>query len=45
MLVEDVRQAALAVEDVTDADVELTFEPPWDKSMMSEEARLELGFF
>ena len=45
VLVEDVRQAALAVENVTDADVELTFDPPWDKSMMSEEARLELGFF
>lgn len=45
VLVEDVRQAALAVENVTDADVELTFEPPWEKSMMSEEARLELGFF
>ncbi len=45
ILVEDVRQAALAVENIADADVELTFEPPWDKSMMSEEARLELGFF
>lgn len=45
VLVEDVRQAALAVDNVTDADVELTFEPPWEKSMMSEEARLELGFF
>jgi FeS assembly SUF system protein len=45
MLVDDVRQAALAVEGVDAADVELTFEPPWDKSMMSEEARLELGFF
>jgi FeS assembly SUF system protein len=45
MLVDDVRQAALAVEGVEAADVELTFEPPWDKSMMSEEARLELGFF
>ena len=45
MLVEDVKQAALAVENIQDADVELTFEPPWDKSMMSEEARLELGFF
>ena len=45
MLVEDARQAALAVEGVDDAHVELTFEPPWDKSMMSEEARLELGFF
>jgi FeS assembly SUF system protein len=45
ILVEDVRQAALAVESIREADVELTFEPPWDKSMMSEEARLELGFF
>ncbi len=45
MLVEDTRQAALAVEGVDDANVELTFDPPWDKSMMSEEARLELGFF
>jgi FeS assembly SUF system protein len=45
ILVEDVRQAALAVENISEADVELTFEPPWDKSMMSEEARLELGFF
>ncbi len=45
MLVDDVRQAALSVEGVGDAEVDLTFEPPWDKSMMSEEARLELGFF
>ena len=45
MLVEDARQAALTVEGVEDAEVELTFDPPWDKSMMSEEARLELGFF
>lgn len=45
ILVEDVRQAALAVDGVLEADVELTFDPPWDKSMMSEEARLELGFF
>ena len=45
MLVEDVRQAALAVDTVKEVDVELTFDPPWDKSMMSEEARLELGFF
>ncbi|MGQ7868328.1 iron-sulfur cluster assembly protein [Sunxiuqinia sp. sy24] len=45
MLVEDTRQAALTAEGVEDAHVELTFEPPWDKSMMSEEARLELGFF
>lgn len=45
MLVEDVRQAALSVDNVESADVDLIFDPPWDKSMMSEEARLELGFF
>jgi len=45
MLVEDVRQAAISVDNVEAANVELTFDPPWDKSMMSEEARLELGFF
>jgi FeS assembly SUF system protein len=45
MLVDDVRQGALAVENVQEVEVELTFDPPWDKSMMSEEARLELGFF
>ncbi len=45
ILVEDAKQAALSVEGIKKANVELTFEPPWDKSMMSEEARLELGFF
>jgi len=45
ILLEDVRQAALAVESVNECEVELVFDPPWDKSMMSEEARLELGFF
>ncbi len=28
---------------VTEVDLELTFEPPWDMEMMSEEAKLELG--
>lgn len=45
ILLEDVRQAAIGVDHVEECDVELTFDPPWDKSMMSEEARLELGFF
>jgi FeS assembly SUF system protein len=31
--------------DVNDAKVEITFDPPWDKEMMSEEAKLELGFY
>jgi len=45
MLLEEARQSALLVEGITAAHVELVFDPPWDKSMMSEEARLELGFF
>jgi len=45
ILIDDVTQAAQAVEGIETVNVELTFEPPWDKSMMSEEARLELGFF
>jgi metal-sulfur cluster biosynthetic enzyme len=32
------------VEGVKSAKVEITFEPPWEQSMMSEEAKLELGF-
>ena len=45
MLLEETRHSDILVEGVKDAEVELTFDPPWDKSMMSEEARLELGFF
>lgn len=45
ILVDDITQAANTVEGIESVNVDLTFEPPWDKSMMSEEARLELGFF
>jgi FeS assembly SUF system protein len=45
ILVDDVRKAALSVKGIKNVKVDLTFDPPWDKSMMSEEARLELGFF
>lgn len=44
-LVQEVHDAAMAAEGIKSTEVELTFEPAWDKSMMSEEARLELGFF
>lgn len=33
-----------AVDGVKDVKIKLTFDPPWDKDMMSEEAKLELGF-
>jgi len=39
----EVRDKALEVEGITDAEVELTFDPPWNMDMLSDEARLELG--
>jgi FeS assembly SUF system protein len=44
-LPEEVKQKTGTVADVNEVDVEITFEPPWTKDMMSEEARLELGMF
>lgn len=43
-LIEEVNDRVAQVDGVTEVDVSLTFDPPWDKSMMSEEAMLELGF-
>lgn len=43
-IMEDVRQKIESVEGVTSATVNLVFEPEWDKDMMSEEAKLDLGF-
>lgn len=43
-IMEDVRQKLDTLEGVKQANVNLVFEPEWDKSMMSEEARVELGF-
>jgi FeS assembly SUF system protein len=40
----DVENKIAGVPGVSSAKVEITFEPPWDQSMMSEEAKLELGF-
>lgn len=45
MIVQNVYENVTAVDGIKDANIELTFDPPWDKSMMSEEAKLELGFF
>lgn len=43
-IVEDVRTKLDGIDGVKDAKVKLVFEPEWDKDMMSEEAKLELGF-
>ena len=44
MLVEDVNQQVAKVNGVKEVNVILTFEPVWDKDMMTEEAKMELGF-
>lgn len=43
-IVEDVEMKAGSVEGVNSVNVNIVFEPAWDKEMMSEEAKLELGF-
>lgn len=43
-IVFDVQSKVEAIEGVNDVHVQLTFDPPWDKDMMTEEAKLELGF-
>ena len=40
----EVEEVVMGVDGVEDAVVELVFDPPWDKEMMSEEAKFELGF-
>jgi FeS assembly SUF system protein len=40
----EVKEKLAGIEGVKSAEVEIAFEPPWDKDMMSEEAKLELGF-
>lgn len=43
-LPKEVEDKVAAVEGVNEAKVNIVFDPPWDKDMMSEEAKLELGF-
>lgn len=45
ILVDDVRSKLELVPTISRVDVELTFDPPWNQSMMSEVARLETGMF
>ena len=43
-ILEDVRTKVESVDGVKSANINLVFDPVWDQSMMSEEARVELGF-
>jgi FeS assembly SUF system protein len=43
-LPKEVEDKVSAIEEVISCKVNIVFDPPWDKDMMSEEAKLELGF-
>jgi FeS assembly SUF system protein len=43
-IIQEVNEKLSAIEGVSDVHVHLTFDPPWTKDMMSEEAMLELGW-
>lgn len=43
-LVEDARIKLEAIEGIRDVDIQIVFEPEWNKDMMTEEAKLDLGF-
>ncbi len=43
-LPEEVKTKVSAIDGIKSAEVEIVFDPPWDKEMMSEEAQLDLGF-
>jgi metal-sulfur cluster biosynthetic enzyme len=45
ILVDDVKDKIERIPTVREARVELTFDPPWNQSMMSEEARLQTGMY
>jgi len=43
-ILEDINQKLTSIHGVKNANVEVVFEPEWNKDMMSEEAKLDLGF-
>jgi FeS assembly SUF system protein len=43
-IIKDVRDRVSEINGTNRVTVDLTFDPPWDKTMMSEQAKLELGF-
>ena len=42
-LPKEVEEKVKSLDEVTDAEVEITFDPPWSQDLISEEAKLELG--
>jgi probable FeS assembly SUF system protein SufT len=45
VIIDDVKQKLSKIPEVNDVEVELVFDPAWDKTMMSDEAKLQLGIF
>jgi FeS assembly SUF system protein len=43
-LPQEVNEKIKSIDQVKDSEIEMTFDPPWSKDLMSEEAQLELGF-
>jgi len=43
-IMEDIHQKVSSIEGVKEVKIELVYEPEWTKDMMSEEAKLDLGF-
>ena len=43
-LPQEVKDKVASIEGVKSAEIEMTFDPPWSRDLMSEEAKLELGF-
>jgi FeS assembly SUF system protein len=44
-LIDEVKYKVAGIKGVKECNLKLTFSPPWDKSMLTDEAKLELGFF
>lgn len=45
LIIENVKEKVKELENVNDVEVELTFDPPWDPSMASDEVRMLLGLW
>ena len=43
-LPQEVKDKVISLDQVSDVELEMTFDPPWNKELMSDEAKLELGF-
>ena len=43
-LPQEVKDKVKSLDQVNDVELEMTFDPPWNKELMSDEAKLELGF-